>query len=140
MYRRRCGLMVSALDSNLVPGSLIFPPPGAREERPWKRGWLDSGPSGPGSSPGLGHCVVFLAKYFTVAPLYTDHLKTGRQNWRVSRSACVVCGFVGNSSLFGSPQITAAQIYSIMSAAVQLTGVTRARLEYQVRKQLFTSL
>ena len=23
---------------------------------------LDSGPSGPGSSPGQGHCVVFLGK------------------------------------------------------------------------------
>ena len=24
--------------------------------------WLDSGSSGPGASPGRGHCVVFLGK------------------------------------------------------------------------------
>ena len=29
---------------------------------------LDSGASGPGSSPGRGHCVVFLGKTLTVPP------------------------------------------------------------------------
>jgi len=35
-------------------------------------GTLDSGPSGPGSSPGRGHCVVFLGKtlYFHTASLH----------------------------------------------------------------------
>ena len=27
---------------------------------------LDSGASGPGSSPGWGHCVVFRARHFTL--------------------------------------------------------------------------
>ena len=30
---------------------------------------LDSGSSGPGSSPGRGHCVVFLGFYFTLTVL-----------------------------------------------------------------------
>ena len=35
---------------------------------------LDSGSSGPGSSPGLGHCVVFLASHFTLTvPLSTQY-------------------------------------------------------------------
>ena len=35
------------------------------KKRLWRRGGLmalDSGSSGPGSSPGRGHCVVFLGK------------------------------------------------------------------------------
>ena len=30
---------------------------------------LDSGSSGPGSSPGRGHCVVFLERHFTLTVL-----------------------------------------------------------------------
>ena len=37
---------------------------------------LDSGSSGPGSSPGWGHCVVFLGKTLTLAaPLSTQVYK-----------------------------------------------------------------
>ena len=37
---------------------------------------LDSGASAPGSSPGRGHCVVFLGKHFTLTvPLSTQVYK-----------------------------------------------------------------
>ena len=37
---------------------------------------LDSGASGPGSSPGRGHCVVFLGRRFTLTmPLSTQVYK-----------------------------------------------------------------
>ena len=37
---------------------------------------LDSGASGPGSSPGQGHCVVFLGRHFTLTvPLSTQVYK-----------------------------------------------------------------
>ena len=37
---------------------------------------LDSGASGPGSSPVRGHCVVFLARHFTLTvPLSTQKYK-----------------------------------------------------------------
>ena len=37
---------------------------------------LDFGASGPGSSPGRGHCVVFLARHFTLTvPLSTQVYK-----------------------------------------------------------------
>ena len=37
---------------------------------------LDFGASGPGSSPGRGHCVVFLARHFThTVPLSTQVYK-----------------------------------------------------------------
>ena len=42
---------------------------------------LDSGSSGPGSSPGRGHCVVFLGKtlYSHSASLYPDvQMGTGK--------------------------------------------------------------
>ena len=41
-------------------------------------GALDSESSGPGSRPGRGHCVVFMARHFTLTvPLSTQLLKTG---------------------------------------------------------------
>ena len=54
MFGRRSGLMVSA---------------------------LDSGASGPGSSPGLGHCVVFIDKtlYFHSASLHAPMCINGYQ-------------------------------------------------------------
>ena len=33
---------------------------------------LDSGASAPGSSPGLGHCVVFLGHFTLMVPLSTQ--------------------------------------------------------------------
>ena len=36
---------------------------------------LDSGASGPGSSPGRGHCVVFLGRTLNTVPLSTQKYK-----------------------------------------------------------------
>ena len=60
---------------------------------------LDSGASGPGSSPGQGHCVVFLGKtlysqggveILLVASCYGnwDKLRPGGPHWPVCRLNC----------------------------------------------------
>ena len=58
----------------------LVPPPVEGSE--WRGGLmvgaLDSraGASGPGSSPGRGHCVVFLVRHFTLrVPLFTQVYK-----------------------------------------------------------------
>ena len=49
---------------------------------------LNSGSSGPGSSPGWGHCVVFLERHFTLTVLlFTQVYKMGTSKYAGSNPA-----------------------------------------------------
>ena len=55
-----------------------------------------SGLSGPGSSPGQGHCVVFLSDFNLTVPLFIQGNKWVLVNYRVNAGGNTVMDYVAS--------------------------------------------